>query len=136
MARWPALLLLLLPLAVLADDAGDAGDAEASLTVKPLLCIVDARTPRCAIRFDIRWQSRETGYYCVNSSLDSEALRCWEQARSGRHEDDRDVAETFRYWLDRGAGHPELASATVEILRKDSDDRRRRRRTKYVWDLL
>lgn len=133
MARWLASLLLLLPLAAPANDAGDAG---ASLTVKPLLCIVDARTPSCAMRFTISWQSRETGYYCVNSNLDSEALRCWDEARSGRHEDHRDVAETFRYWLDRGDDRPALASATVEVLRKDSDDRRRRRRTKYVWDLL
>lgn len=133
MARWLASLLLLLPLAAAADEAGDG---EASLTVKPLLCIVDARTPSCAMRFSISWQSRETGYYCVNSDLDSEALRCWDEARSGRHEDDREVTETFRYWLDRGEGEAELASATVEILRKDSDDRRRRRRTKYVWDLL
>jgi hypothetical protein len=132
-ARWLALLLLLLPLAAPADEAGDD---EARLTVKPLLCIVDQRTPSCAMRFRISWQSRETGYYCVNSDLDSEALRCWDGARSGRHEDDREVTETFRYWLDRGDGEAELASATVEILRKDSDDRRRRRRTKYVWDLL
>jgi len=132
-ARWLASLLLLLPLAAPADEAGDV---EASLTVKPLLCIVDQRTPSCTMRFRISWQSRETGYYCVNANLDSEALRCWDEARSGRHEDDREVTETFRYWLDRGDGEAELASATVEILRKDSDDRRRRRRTKYVWDLL
>ena len=133
MRHWLAPLLLLLPLTAAAENSDDG---EASLTVKPLLCIVDQRTPSCEMRFLINWQSHETGYYCVNNELDSAALRCWEDARSGRHEDDREVTETFRYWLDRGAGEPELASATVEVLRKDSEDRRRRRRTKYVWDLL
>jgi hypothetical protein len=133
MARLLGSLLLLLPLAAAADGGGDG---ETSLTVKPLLCIVDQRTPSCDLRFLIRWQGSETGYYCVNSDLDSAPLRCWEEARSGRHEDDREVAATFRYWLNRGDDQPELASATVEVLRKDSDDRRRRRRTKYVWDLL
>ena len=37
-----ASLLLLLPLAA---TAGDDDDGEASLSVKPLLCIVDQRTP-------------------------------------------------------------------------------------------
>ena len=133
MRHWLAPLLLLLPLT---GAAQNSDDGEAILTVKPLLCIVDQRTPSCEMRFLINWQSHETGYYCVNNELDSAALRCWEDARSGRHEDDREVAETFRYWLDRGAGEPELASVTVEVLRKDSEDRRRRRRTKYVWDLL
>ena len=128
-----ASLLFLTPLLAAADESGDG---EASLAVKPLLCIVDQRTPSCDMRFLITWQSREAGYYCVNSNLDNAALRCWDEARSGRHEDDREVVETFRYWLNRGADQQELASATVEVLRKDSDDRRRRRRTKYVWDLL
>ena len=133
MRRLLASILLFLPLATMAEN-GD--DGEASLTVKPLLCIVDQRTPSCDMRFLITWQGPETGYYCVNSELDSTALRCWEDVHSGWHEDEREVAETFRYWLDRGADQPELASATVEVLRKDGDDRRRRRRTKYVWDLL
>ncbi len=133
MRRLLAGLLLLLPLTGAAENS-EGG--EATLTVKPLLCIVDQRTPSCDMRFLITWQSSETGYYCVNSELDSAALRCWQEARSGLHEDDREVAETFRYWLNRGADQPELASATVEVLRKDGDDRRRRRRTKYVWDLL
>jgi hypothetical protein len=126
-------LLFLLPLAAAAD--GGAED-EARLTVKPLLCIVDERTPSCNLRFLITWWAHETGYYCVNSDLDSAALRCWDEARTGRHEDDREVSGSFRYWLNRGDDQAELASATVEVLRKDGDDRRRRRRTKYVWDLL
>jgi hypothetical protein len=131
--RWLASLLFLLPLAAAASDGPDG---EAQLTVKPLLCIVDERTPSCDLRFLITWHAHETGYYCVNSDLDSEALRCWDEARTGRHEDDREVTESFRYWLNRGDDQSELASATVEVLRKDGDDRRRRRRTKYVWDLL
>jgi len=131
MRRLAVLLLLLLPLAAPADEAGDA-----VLTVKPMLCIVDQRTPSCDMRFLLVWESRDRGYYCVSSELDSEALRCWDDARSGLHEDQRNVVETFRYLLDRGEDNTELASATVEVLKKDGDDRRRHRRTRYVWDLL
>ena len=125
--------LLLLPFVAAAED--NDGN-ETSLTVKPSLCIVDRRTPSCDMRFLINWQTSEAGYYCVNSDPGGAALRCWEEAQSGEHRDAREVSETFRYWLNRGDDQPELASATVEVLRKDGDDRRRRRRTKHVWDLL
>ena len=126
-------LLFLLPLAALADDAGE--DAY-ELTVKPLLCIVDARTPACEMRFAIHWASAVSGYYCVFSELETDALRCWSAAQSGELRDDRSVAETFSYWLNRGADEPALAAVTVDVLRKNSDDRRRRRRTRHVWDIL
>ena len=126
-------LLFLLPLAAAADDS--PSDAY-TLSVKPLLCIVDARTPACEMRFAIRWASGESGYYCVFNELETEALRCWSEAQSGELRDDRTVAETFSYWLNQGTDEPVLVMATVDVLRKDSDDRRRRRRTRHVWDIL
>jgi hypothetical protein len=43
------LLFALLPLAAIADT--DAGDASMRLTVKPVLCIVDKKTPSCQMSF-------------------------------------------------------------------------------------
>ena len=126
-------LAFLLPLLAAADDA--AQDT-AVLTVKPLLCIIDARTPVCEMRFAIAWDSGESGYYCVFNELETNALRCWSDALSGDMDDVRTVAETFSYWLNQGEDEPVLATATVDVLRKDSDDRRRRRRTRHVWDIL
>ncbi len=126
-------LLILVPLGAMADDAADS---PYTLTVKPLLCIVDARTPECEMRFTIHWASEVSGYYCVVSELDTGALRCWSEARSGDLQDERTVAEAFSYWLNQGSDEPVLAKTTVEVLRKDSDDRRRRRRTRHVWDIL
>lgn len=127
------ILLLLLPLAALADD--DTSDVY-TLSVKPLLCIVDARTPACEMRFAIRWASIESGYYCVFNELETQALRCWSEAQAGDLQDERTVAESFSYWLNQGVDEPVLAKATVDVLQKDSDDRRRRRRTRHVWDIL
>jgi hypothetical protein len=126
-------LLFILPLAALAD--GGASDTY-TLTVKPLLCIVDARTPACDMRFAIRWAGVDSGYYCVFNELEDDALRCWSEAQSGDLRDERSVAETFSYWLSRGVDAPVLAEATVDVLKKDSSDRRRQRRTRHVWDIL
>ena len=63
-------------------------------------------------------------------------MRCWTNADQGNVDDERSISETVRYQLDKGDPETALASATVEVLRKDSDDRRRRRRTRHVWDIL
>jgi len=126
-------LALLLPLAAVAQDTADD---PATLTVKPLLCIVDQRTPVCDMQFLIAWQSDDSGYYCVFSELETGAVRCWTEAASGEMTDERSIAETFSYWLSQGEDEPVLAKATVDVLQKSSSDRRRNRRTRHVWDIL
>lgn len=127
------LVFLVMSLPALAQD-DDAQDYD--LEVRPLLCIVDARIASCEIRFEIEWRSLLAGYYCVAASTDDDALRCWAEASAGQHEDERVVAQSFDYLLNEGEDGEPLATATVEVLRKDSDDRRRRRRTRHVWDIL
>lgn len=126
------LFALLLPILAAGDDARDR---PVQLTVKPLLCIVDERTPGCDMSFLVRWQSEQIGYYCVFNSLENEPLNCWSNQRSGEMTDDRSVRENLMIWIAQGTGTP-LDSVTVEVLRMDSDDRRRRRRSRHVWDLL
>ncbi len=127
-----ATLALLAPLLALAD--GTPPDVE--ITVKPRLCIVDKRTPACESTFTVAWRSRETGYYCVFNELEPDALHCWPQQSAGRLDDERRVSEAFSYTLNEGEDGPAVATAVVEVLEKGSDDRRRRRRTRHVWDIL
>ncbi len=130
-----AVLILALCTRSLAAFAADAA-APAELTVRPLLCIVDSRQPVCDVRFLVAWQGIETGYYCVSTDSDEQPLRCWPDAREGSLEDDREFSEDFSYRLNRDEEPAPLASVTVEVLRMDSDDRRRNRRTRHVWDVL
>jgi hypothetical protein len=125
-------LALLLPALALAED--QAGD-EMQLTVKPLLCITDNRNPSCDMSFLIVWQSRDTGYYCLFNDLAETPARCWIEEQAGQLSDDRTVSESFSYWMTSSDPESRLAEVTVEVLRMDSDDRRRRRRTRHVWDI-
>jgi len=122
-----AVLLLSIPAA--ADDAVE-------LTVKPLLCIVDQRTPSCDMSFRVIWRSADRGYYCVLSSLEDEPLHCWSEQRGGQLDDERSAEEDFSYSINEGDGETPLETVTVQVVRVDSDDRRRRRRSRHVWDLL
>ena len=123
-------------LAVLLMSMPAAADEDVELTVKPLLCIVDQRTPSCDMLFRIVWRSADRGYYCVLSSLEDEPLHCWLEQRGGELDDERSAEEDFSYSINEGNGDPPLDTVTVQVVRVDSDDRRRRRRSRHVWDLL
>ena len=130
MRRLLALGLLLLPGLAAAEN-----DNDMLLSVKPVLCITDSRTPSCDMSFLVVWQSGISGYYCLFSDFDETPVRCWNEDREGRLNDARSVQNNFSYWMTGDDHGLRLAQVNVEVLRMDSDDRRRRRRTRHVWDI-
>jgi hypothetical protein len=132
MKCWLILLALLLPMIAPAETGVDP---DMRLRVKPVLCITDQRTPTCDIAFLVAWESDLLGYYCLYNDLGEAALRCWSEERSGRLNDERLVTESFSYWMTGDDSGHKLAVVAVEVLRMDTDDRRRKRRTRHVWDI-
>ena len=126
-----ALALLFPALAVAQDEVGD----DMRLTVKPVLCITDNRNPSCDMSFLVVWQSDETGYYCLFNDFAEAPVRCWSEELAGQLSEDRIVRENFSYWMTGSDPDSRLAEVTVEVLHMDSDDRRRKRRTRHVWDI-
>ena len=130
--RLLVILALLLPALAVADESNSD---DMQMTVKPLLCITDNRNPSCDMSFLIVWQSITTGYYCLFSDFTDAPMRCWNEERTGQLDDDRTVTQNFSYWMTGTNEGARLAEVTVEVLRLDSDDRRRRRRNRHVWDI-
>jgi hypothetical protein len=106
------------------------------LTVKPQLCVTDGEATVCSMTFNIRWKSETAAEYCLNDSAKTAPLRCWETASAGTHSEKREVSEAFVYWLGAPGGAQRVAEVKIEVLRLDSADRRRERRTRHVWDVL
>jgi hypothetical protein len=106
------------------------------LVVKPLLCVIDKNETACTINFDVRWKSVLPAEYCLNDSARPAPLRCWPRADSGEHSQERIVSEDFVFWLSPPSGIERVAEAKIEVLRVGSDDRRRERRARHVWDVL
>jgi hypothetical protein len=129
MARFFTILLLL------AGTIAAAEESDVELDVKPVLCIIDSRTPACDMHFLIAWQSGIRGYYCLFSQLATAPLRCWTEAAAGSHAEHRTIDESFRYWLTRDNGNEPLAAVMVEVMSTETD-RRRKRRSRHVWDIL
>ena len=126
-----------------------AADPEpVKLVIKPLLCVIDKGATTCAVTFDIRWKSVQPAEYCLNDSVQAAPLRCWPRALAGEMKQQREFAEDFRYWLtlpvpglvapaaSAPAGGERLSEVKIEVLRVGSNDRRRERRTRHVWDVL
>ena len=132
--RLSCLLCILMSLPVRADTQ-TAADRSMQLTVKPVLCVTDRATPSCRMLFLVVWESVERGYYCLFNDFSEAAVRCWSDERAGRTEDERIVQSDFQYWMQEDGREHQIVAVTVEVLRMDSDDRRRKRRNRHVWDL-
>lgn len=107
-----------------------------TLRVRPVLCIADRDSERCATVFEIDWTSSTPGDYCLGSEQHSEPLRCWTQASVGEHSDRVTVTRDFYYWIATRDDPRRLSAVKVELLRLHPDDRRRERRSRHVWDVL
>ena len=130
-----AWLTLLAVTSLAALPAAAADPPPVRLFVKPLLCVVDKAATSCNVTFDIRWKSALPAEYCLNDETPA-PLRCWPSALSGELQHHREVSEDFIFWLAPPAGTERTAQVKVEVLRVGSDDRRRERRTRHVWDVL
>jgi len=115
--------------------SNEAAGEDLRLSVKPVLCVIDSRNRSCDMSFVVAWESAESGYYCLFNDFDEAPLRCWTSQRKGETTDDRAVKENFSFWMTGEDFADRLAQVDVEVLRLDSDDRRRQRRTRHVWDI-
>lgn len=107
-----------------------------TLRVRPVLCIADRQGDTCATVFQIDWRSTRPGNFCLGSDNQRAPLRCWNQAAAGAHRDNIVVTQDFYYWLSEAENPRKLSPVKVELLRLHSDDRRRERRSRHVWDVL
>jgi hypothetical protein len=121
---------------LLVSPAFAADPAPVKLIIKPLLCVIDKAATSCAVTFDIRWKSVQPAEYCLGDSVQATPLRCWSRALAGDMTQERVFTEDFSYWLTPPAGSERLSEVKIEVLRVGSDDRRRQRRSRHVWDVL
>jgi hypothetical protein len=126
------LIVFLLPHLSLAQEGSER---EVELEVKPVLCVTDSRNPSCELSFVVRWRSVTRDYYCVFNDFGDGPLNCWEEAMAGETTDERDVEQSFTFWMTGEDLERRLAEVAVEVLQLDSGDRRRKRRTRHVWDI-
>lgn len=130
--RQLALLLLTavwVPGAVVAQES-------VSLTVKPLLCIIDEKNESCDMDFKVDWQSAVTASYCLGDDVGTAPLACWLEQSSGRHLESRVVDEPFSFILSHADDNESVAEVRVDVMSTKTTDRRRKRSRRHVWSVL
>lgn len=129
--------LLVTALFLAAGPVSHAAGADGPwLRVKPVICIADRNSAICTSDFQIDWGTPESGNYCLSRDNSPLPLRCWTQVASGEHRDRVIVTQDFHYWIAEADGTQRLDAVKVEFLRLRSEDRRRERRSRHVWDVL
>jgi hypothetical protein len=113
-----------------------AQDLRVTLSVKPMLCITDSREESCELSILVSWRSNRAGSFCLHNDLASEPLRCWQTAETGMLVEERVVQDTFTYWLTPEASDARVAEATLDVMTAATDDRRRQRQRRHVWNIL
>jgi hypothetical protein len=125
-----------LAVAAAAGGGAAAQDLRVTLTVKPMLCITDKREESCALSILVSWRSNRAGSFCLHNDFTSDPLRCWQLAEAGMVVEERIVSDTFRYWLTGDGSAARVAEATLDVMSADTEDRRRQRQRRHVWDIL
>ncbi len=121
---------------VACNAAAQVRDRRVTLTVKPVLCITERQDESCALSILVVWRADDAGTFCLHNDLTEWPIRCWQGSVTGMVMENRVVEQTFRYWLTDGASDVRLAEATLDVMTTESDDRRRHRRRRHVWDIL
>ena len=129
-------VVLAVPALAWAQGLARAQAPRVALTVKPVLCITDSREESCELSILVMWRSDAAGRYCLHNDFAAQPIRCWQLASSGMVVEERVVDATFRYWLTNGDTDARLAEATLDVMSTETDDRRRQRRRRHVWDIL
>jgi hypothetical protein len=132
----PLVMSLCIGAAMALAPFANAAEPAVTLSVRPLLCVVDQFSPGCMMTFDIRWKSFVSRELCLNDSVQATPLLCWASAQTGDTKQQRLVTEDFAYWLASPSGTERVAEVKIEVLRTGSADRRRDRRARHVWDVL
>lgn len=130
---YPIVTVLFLAASTVSPAAGADGPL---LHVKPLICIASRNSEVCATDFQIDWRSPQPGNYCLARDNKPLPVRCWTQATAGEHRDRVIVTRDFYYWITESENTQRLSAVKVEFLRLQSEDRRRERRSRHVWDVL
>jgi hypothetical protein len=84
------------------SGTAQSAELEASLDIKPQTCVSVHQGQTCYVQLIIHWQAGQSGEYCLFSSDQVEALRCWQQTQQGNFVQDIATAESLHFTLKKG----------------------------------
>ena len=88
---------------------------QAQLTLKPKQCIAIHQGKMCYVDVEIAWKLQQSGEYCLFSSQQSEALKCWDNSNQGLFEQEVATKKNVQFQLKRANSSNTLIVRELEV---------------------
>lgn len=110
------LLCCILPGTVtLAEEPVVASNVQNALDLKPNTCVSLHQGQRCFVNVTATWQSRSKRDYCLYSSAQQEAIKCWVKSNHGILTQQLNSQQTVQFYLKERGTDKVIAKATLEV---------------------
>lgn len=88
---------------------------QAKLTLKPAQCIAIHQGKMCYVDVEITWTMQQSGEYCLFSSQQSKALKCWKKSNQGLFEQEVATNKNVQFQLKRANNSNSLIVRELEV---------------------
>ena len=88
---------------------------EASLNLSPTLCIAIHQGQQCYVDIKINWKSTQHGQYCLFSSQQAKALKCWQKVTKGIYAQEIVAKNNVMFMLRHTGSDVVLNSKVLEV---------------------
>lgn len=106
----PATILLAFGLQAAADVSG------VTLVLKPPQCVALHQGQECFVNIELTWNAEKQGDYCLFSSLQNQALQCWQNKQQSVFEREMLATENIVFSIRAKGESVILASTALEMV--------------------
>lgn len=85
------------------------------LIVEPEQCVAMRQGQLCYLDVKMSWRAEQVGDYCLFSSLQPKALRCWSNMKSGELQQEMSADENIVFSLKKQGRASDLITQEVEM---------------------
>lgn len=89
--------------------------AKYSLVIEPEQCVAMRQGQLCYMDVKMSWRAEQMGHYCLFSSLQPNALRCWENVKSGKFQQELSADENIVFSLKKQGRSEDLITKEIEM---------------------
>lgn len=98
-----------------ADDKQAEQQFSAKMTISPDQCVAMTEGQTCYVDIELQWQTSNIGEYCLFSSGQEKALKCWSNTSKGNFQQEVASKQNVIYTLRKQQTNARLAQSKLEM---------------------
>jgi hypothetical protein len=109
------LVLLFTHQSARANDKQTKQQLSAKMTISPDQCVAMTEGQTCYVDIELQWQTSNIGEYCLFSSGQEKALKCWSNTSKGNFQQEVASKQNVIYTLRKQQTNARLAQSKLEM---------------------